>query len=232
MKKIFLFISILLLTATNFYAQKTFLLKNASKTFDVKIKIAKCEDDICESKATVYLMKKNQTAPFQTIQMPNMYLELGDDKKPTANLIELYGMNNSGVIFDDYNFDGAEDLALRNGNEGAYGGPSYDVLLFSKTKNNFAKSRELSALASENLGLFTVDGKKMTIETFNKSGCCFHVTTRYQVINNRPKKVYVFTEDATDVGSEKVKLTTETLVGGKWKKTIKYAKTKDYYKEQ
>jgi hypothetical protein len=161
-----------------------------------------------------------------------MYLELGDDKKPTANLIELYGMNKSGVIFDDYNFDGAEDLALRNGNEGAYGGPSYDVLLFSKTKNNFAKSRELSALASENLGLFTVDGKKMTIETFNKSGCCFHVTTRYQVINNRPKKVYVFTEDATDVGSEKVKLTTETLVGGKWKKTIKYAKTKDYYKEQ
>ncbi len=226
MKKIFLLISLLLIITASIFAQETFLLKNASKNFDVKIKIAECEDNICQGKATVYLTKKNQTTPFQTIQLPNMYLELGKDKEPTANLVELYGENNSGVISDDYNFDGAEDFALRNGNNGAYGGPSYEVLLFSKAKNNFVKNAELTKLAGENLGMFTVDKQKKIIETFNKDGCCYHKTTRYQVINNRPKKVYVFTEDASTAASEKVILTTETLVHGRWKKTVKYAKRK------
>ncbi|MGI8639638.1 MAG: XAC2610-related protein [Pyrinomonadaceae bacterium] len=232
MKKIFLLISLLLIITAGTFAQEMFLLKNASKKFDVEIKIAKCEDDICEGKAAVYLTMKNQTTPFQTIQLPNMYLELGKDKKPTANLVELYGVNNSGVIFDDYNFDGAEDLALRNGNEGAYGGPSYDVLLYSKAKNNFIKNLELTELASENLGLFEVDKKQKTLETFTKDGCCWHQTARYQIVNNRPKKVYVFTEDAAATASEKVILTTETLVHGRWKKTTKYAKRKEYYKDQ
>lgn len=232
MKRNFFLLLLLLFITTNIFAQETFLLKNASKNFDIKIKIAKCEDDICEGKATVYLLKKRQTSPFQTIQMPEMYLELGTNKKPTANLIELYGENNSGVIFDDFNFDGAEDLALRNGNNGAYGGPSYNVLLFSKAKNNFVKNSGLTKLASENLGLFTVNKKQKTLETFNKGGCCYHETTRYQIINNRPKKVYLFIEDATIGNGEKVKLTTKTLVRGRWKTTVKFVKTKDYYKDQ
>jgi hypothetical protein len=214
----------------NLFAQETFLLKNASKTFDVKVKIAKCEDDICEGKATVYLIKKNQTSPFQTIALDNFYLELGTDKKPTANIIELYGMNNSGVVFEDYNFDGTPDLALRNGNDGAYGGPSYDIYLVVKPSGKFVKNAALTTLASENLGLFTVDNKAKTLETFNKSGCCWHQTVRYQVINNRPKKVYVFTEDAAGADTEKVILTTEMLVNGRWSKKTKTALTKDYYK--
>ena len=223
---------VFLFASMNLSAQKTFLLKNASKNFDVKIKIEKCENETCEGAATVYLLRKNQTKPLQMIRMSNLFLELGDDRKPTANLIELYGDNNSGVVFDDYNFDGADDLALRNGNDGAYGGPSYDILLFSKTKNNFVKSPALTKLASENLGLFTVDKKQKTIETFNKSGCCWHQTTRYQVVGNHPKKVYVFTEDAAGADGEKVILTTEMLVGGRWKTKTKTALLKDYYKEQ
>ncbi len=231
MNKYFLLITLLLCSAVNLFASETFLLKNASKNYDVKITIAKCEDDICTGKATVYLHKKNQTQAFQTIQMPEMYLELGKDKKPSANLIELYGENNSGVVFDDFNFDGAEDLALRNGNHGAYDGPSYDILLFSKAADKFARNAALSKLASESLGLFMVNKQQKTIETFNKSGCCWHQTVRYSVVNNRPVKTYVFTEDAAS-GGDKVKLTTEILVKGRWKKTIKTALVKDYYKER
>lgn len=237
MKKLFLIAALFLLAGSEGFAQQNFLLKDASKDFDVKIKIAKCDFNdasykTCEGRATVYLLKKNQSTAFQTIEMPNLFLELNAQKKPTVNLIELYGENNSGVAFDDYNFDGAPDLALRNGNNGAYGGPSYDVLLFSKVANKFIKSRELTRLASENLGLFNLDEKQKTIETFNKSGCCYHETTRYKIINNRPQKVYVFIEDATGGNGERVKLTTETLANGKWKRTVKYAATKDYYKEQ
>lgn len=231
MKKYLLFIVLLLSAAVNVFAQQNFLLKDASKRFDVKIRIAKCEDDICEGKATVSLIKKGQSAAFQTIQMPNLYLELGENQKPTANLIELYGENNSGIVFDDFNFDGAEDLALRNGNEGAYGGPSYDIFLSAKPSGKFVKNAPLSQLAAENLGLFTVNKKTKTIETFSKGGCCYHETTRYKIVNNRPVKVYVFIEDAMR-GDEKVRITTRTLVGGKWKTTTKTALIKDYYKEQ
>jgi len=232
MRNHFLLIIVFFAAVSGAFAQQTFLLKDSSKKFDVKIKIEKCEDENCEGAATIYLSRKNQTKPLQTIQMPNLFLELGGDRKPTANLIELYGYNNSGVVFDDYNFDGAEDLALRNGNDGAYGGPSYDVFLFNRVKNAFVKNQALTKLGSENLGLFTVDKKNKRIETFNKSGCCWHQTIRYQVIGSHPKKVYVFTEDAAGGDGEKVELTTETFVSGRWKKTIKTALIKDYYKEQ
>lgn len=231
MKNLFLLSVVLLFASTNLFAQKTFLLKDASKNFDVKIKIASCGEDICEGETVFYLFRKNQTKPFQTIEMANSYLELGENQKPTANLIELYGMNNSGVIFDDYNFDGIEDIAVRNGNNGAYNGPSYDVFLFSKTKNRFTENAALTELASNNLGLFKVNKKTKTLETFTKSGCCWHQTTRYKVINNKPKKVYVFTEDAM-LGGEDMYLITETLLAnGKWKKTTKKVKTDEYYDE-
>ena len=164
--------------------------------------------------------------------MATSYLELGENQKPTANLIELYGINNSGIIFEDYNFDGIEDLAIRNGNDGAYNGPSYDVFLFSKPKNKFVASQSLTELASNNLGMFTVDKRKKTIETFTKSGCCWHQTTRYKVVNNQAKKVYVFTEDAMSGGGENMHLITESLLpNGKWKKTTKTVKIDEYYDE-
>jgi hypothetical protein len=73
MKKYFFIVVLFtLFFAQSTFAQKTFLLKGASKTYDVKITIAKCEKDICEGKATVFLMKKNQTTPFQTVRMPNL----------------------------------------------------------------------------------------------------------------------------------------------------------------
>lgn len=231
MKKYFWLILFVLSIVSSGFAQKTFLLKEASKNFDVKIAVAKCEDDVCEGKGTIYLMKKNGKTAFQTIRMPNIYLELGENQKPTANLVELYGMNNSGVIFEDFNFDGAEDLALRNGSEGGYGGPSYDVLLFTKGTGKFVKNAALTRLASENLGMFEVNKKTKTLETFTKSGCCWHETTRYKVINNRPVKIYIFTEDAMG-GDGKVRLTTQKLVNGKWRKTTKTALIDEYYKEQ
>lgn len=224
MKKTFLILSVLFLFSTAIFAQKTFLLKNASKNFDVKIQIGNCETDTCEGDATISLIGKGQRKNFQKIEMPNVFLELGEDQKPTANLIELYGENNSGIIFDDYDFDGIEDLAIRNGNNGAYGGPSYSVFLFSKTKNRFIENASLTTLANENLGMFAVDKKAKTIETFTKSGCCWHQTTRYKVVNNKPKKVYVFTEDVMNSGENEISTIEILMPNGKWKKKSRIRK--------
>lgn len=226
MKNLLLVLAVLFLSSMTIFAQKTFLLKKASKSFDVKIEIGNCETDTCEGEGTIFLIEKGQKEVFQKIEMANIFLELGKDQKPTANLIELYGENNSGIIFDDYNFDGIEDLAVRNGNNGAYGGPSYSVFLFTKAKQSFVANASLTELASENLGMFKVNKRAKTIETLTKSGCCWHQTTRYKIVNNKPKKVYVFTEEM--LSSEETTLTTETLLpNGKWKKQTKIEKRND-----
>ncbi len=233
MKKTISIIIFALFASSAIFAQKTFILKDASKAFDLKVEIASCADDICEGKATYFLTKKSEDKVFQTINMENGFLELGEDQQPTANLIELYGTNNSGVVFDDFNFDLIEDIAIRNGNDGAYGGPSYTIFLYSKTTKKFVENKSLTALASENLGLFTVDAKGKTLETFTKSGCCWHQTVKYSIVNNRPKKVYIFTEDASGADGVYMSLITEKLLKtGKWRKTTKRVKIDEYYKDQ
>lgn len=210
-------------------AQKTFLLKDASKRFDIRVQVAECSESSCEGKATIELLNKSTTAVFQKIEMPEFFLELGDDLTPTTNVVELYG-DNSGIVFGDFNFDGKDDLALRNGNYGLYGGPSYDVLLYSASGRKFVLHEKLTELASNNLGLFDVDPMARTITTFAKSGCCWHQTERYVIRKNQPVKVYELTEDAT-VPNDKVRVTTRRLVNGRWRKSTKIYSRSKYYKE-
>jgi len=72
------------------------------------------------------------------------------------------------------------------------------------------------------LGMFTVDNKKRQLETFDKSGCCCHITERYSVTGGRPVKIFEEVEDATITDETKVKITTKKLVNGKWKIRVKY----------
>ena len=198
----------------------TFLLKNASKNTDVKIEIEKCGDGLCEGLAVVYLFKKDQTEPFQTISLPAMRFNLEKDGNP----------DEKSVIFDDFNFDGQEDLALRNGNNGQYAAASFNILLFSKAKKQFVRNRMLTKLASEFGGLFLVDQTKKQIETRSVSGNAWSQTIRYQIVKDNPKKVYVFTVNGWG-DNGKVILTTEKLVNGKWKKTRKSVDKNEFYKE-
>jgi hypothetical protein len=221
MNKFFLLILITLVAASGVFAQQTFLVKNASKLYDVKIKIGNCgadEDDICDSEATVYLMKKNQAQVFQTIEMPEMYLRFDTGKTLDGKPLELKRDEIYGFGFADYNFDGILDLTVSNGYNRPYGGVSYDVFLFDRKTNKFVKHEGLSELESENVST-EIDKKRRIIESMTKSGCCWNQTTRYRMVNDRLVKFYVYTEEWTS--SEKAIFTTERLVGKRWKKTTK-----------
>jgi hypothetical protein len=129
----------------------------------------------------------------------------------------------------DYNFDGIEDLVISNGNYAPYGGMSSAVFLFSKARGKFVKDEKLTQLASENMTV-TVNKKLKYIETFTKSGCCWHQKVRYCYANNRLKKFYVFTEYTSSERSKWMNLISEMLVNGKWRKTTKRVLIKQYYK--
>lgn len=216
-----IFLAILVFSAVG-TAQVKFELKNASKLYDVLIEVEKCENRICEGKVTYTLFKKNTSQHFQTFKLPETEFMLGDDDKPSVNVTRLYD-EQSAVSFSDYNFDGIEDLSLCDGRNGGYGMPSYHIYLYSPRAKQFTFSEPFTELSQEGrLGMFEADAKRKRLRTFSKSGCCFHMTEEFVVVNNRPKKVLEIEEDATIADEKRVKITTKRLVRGRWKKSVKY----------
>lgn len=222
-------ICLLLGISTLGLAQKNFVIKDGSNRFDAKIAIVNCEGDTCSGKGTISLIDKKSKQVFQTLSSDDLYFYLNKNQQPSVNVIQLYN-EQSPLIFDDFNFDGSEDIAVRNGNQSSYGGPSYDVYVYNSTKKQFVISKELTALAYENLGMFQTDHERKRISTFAKSGCCWHITTEYAVIPKKGlQKVYELEEDAQ--GGEFVKVTTRNLIKNKWVSKIKKYKMDDYYKD-
>ena len=233
MNKYFFIISLLIAFAGSALAQETFVFKGASKLYDVKARVENCEVEgervTCNSKGVFYVMKKNNAQVWQTFEMDEAYLSVSGKREKKGDLTEVYGNVNLGVYFLDYNFDGFDDLALGNGFYLPYGGVSHDVFLFSKSTGKFVKSKELSELETENM-IVDVNKKLRIVETNNKSGCCWHEKARYRFVKNRLQKFYVFTEDATGDGNW-MRIVTERLVNGKWRRTTKRVLIEKYYKD-
>jgi len=205
------------------YEQRDFTISKGSKNYYAKISVAVCEDNYCHGPGTVWIYNKKTNDLFQILKSDDLYFSLRNNSSPTVNIIELYG-ENSPLIFDDFNFDGNEDLAIRNGNKSGYGGPSYDVYVFNITKKQFVLSSELTELASTNLGMFEIDKNRRRLITISKSGCCYHVTTEYKIAFGKGLiKVYESTEDATE-SDKYIIVYTKKLVNGVWKETVKKIK--------
>lgn len=227
MKKVPIALALLLLTGYGF-GQVDFEIKNASAKYTAKITVDKCEDNQCGGKGNIRLMDKKTALLFQTLTSEDLYFFLDSSQKPSINAVQLYG-EQSPLLFDDFNFDGTEDLAVRNGNNSGYGGPSYDVYVYQSTKKQFVLSIELTNLVTENLGMFHTDKKRKRLITFAKSGCCWHITTEYDIVPNKGlRKVYEFEEDAQ--GGELVTVTTRKLINGKWISKSKSYTVSEYYK--
>jgi hypothetical protein len=215
-------ISILLFAGVNAFGQKTFDIKNASKFFDVRLMVAQCDDLWCSGKATFSFYKKGGSVAYQTINLPDTQIQLEENGQPLTNVTMLYDKQ-SVIDVDDYNFDGMEDVAICDGANGSYGGPSYRIYLSSKAAKKFIYNTAFTKLGNH-LGMFTVDKKKKTLETFDKSGCCWHITERYDVVGGKPRKIYEMVEEVMMSDPTKVMVSTKTLVKGKWKTSVKYTK--------
>ena len=223
MKK--LTIALVLAFATTSFAQRTFDIKDASKYFHVKVTVAKCDDMFCEGKTTFSFYKKTGGTPYQVISLPDTQIDISNGGQPSVNVTMLYDQQ-SVVNVDDYNFDGMEDISLCDGANGSYNGPSYRIYLSDRKAGKFVYSPAFTKLG-RHLGMFTVDKKARRLETFDKSGCCWHILERYDVVGNAPRKVFEEVEDATIADEKRVKITTKSFTNGKWKTTVKYVKREE-----
>jgi len=227
MKSLIIFCSILLITNTS-KAQFKFLANNSSNQYKAKIFVDKCEGNACSGKATIIIYDKISDREVNTFHSEDLDFGLTETQNAKLGWLEL-GKYQAPLIFGDFNFDGFEDLAIRNGNNGAYASPSYEVYLSSK-ENKFLLSKELTKLASENLGMFDIDKKTKQIAIHQKDGCCFDKTINYKFdAKNVPYEDSSVIEDSSI--ADNVTVITQKLVDGKIKRTVQKFKMKDYYNQ-
>lgn len=79
--------------------------------------------------------------------------------------------------------------------------------------------------------MFQIDAAKKRIITFNKSGCCYHITSEYMVVPNKELLLVREFIEVVVTSGEKVEVTDRNLVNGKWKEKTKYYPIDQYYKE-
>jgi hypothetical protein len=229
---------LLLLPLTTARAQESFRTQHASARYDALVRVAGCggadqdrEESVCSGPGAVSLYRKGAAEPFQTLRLPNVLFDKRSVADEPGAADPPYGLYSAeyGLVFRDFNFDGREDLAVCNGRDSAYGGPSYTVFLFKRGSGRFVESRSLSELAEgAYLGLFTPDPKRRVLTVFSKSGCCYHRTDTYRVVNDRAVLVEQLIEDATPwggAGDNFVLITTRKKVGRRWVVRTKRVKT-------
>ena len=134
---------------------------------------------------------------------------LGDQL--SANVVSLPYGDSSILIYEDFNFDNKADLAIKDGRNGCYGGPSYQVYL--KQGRTFVHSEGFTELAQGYCGFFDVDEDTQTLHTMTKSGAAWHQHSDYKVINNQPVAVRIIEEEYNYKGL--ISIVEKTLVNGK-----------------
>jgi len=209
-------------------AATVFNIPDASRQYAARIEVESCEADACSGPATVQLLDRATGQPLQSFKTEDLSIML-DHAKPAVNNTQLYS-DQSAIIIADFNFDGSADLAIRNGNNSGYSGPSYDVYVYNVTRKQFVPSAELTDLASSKLGMFQIDPKRRRLITYEKSGCCWHLTTEYAVV---PRKglVSVYTlEEGMRTDGELIDVTTSKLVNGRWQSKTRTYRVDKYYK--
>jgi hypothetical protein len=200
-------------------AQNYFELSNVSQNYNVVVSIEACSENKCSGKATVDLYDKNTMKKYQTFFTNDFYLNLNENRKPIFDSLK------NSVVFDDFNFDGAEDIVIRNGNS-KYENPFYEVYLNDAEKQQFVLNDELTNLVRSNSGMFKADAERHRIVTYLKEGCCWNLTAEYIFVPERELlKVLEFEEDTRD--PEKVTTIKREFIDYKW-----FAKTTIYPRER
>ncbi|RTZ46009.1 hypothetical protein EJ377_15420 [Chryseobacterium arthrosphaerae] len=96
-------------------------------------------------------MFNNSNTKVQTFVSDDLVIDLKPDQKPKPGKMMELAKDQSAIIIDDFNFDGTEDIALRNGNMGNYHSASYDVYVFNSTRMSFVKVKNLRNLHQTDL---------------------------------------------------------------------------------
>jgi hypothetical protein len=223
----FLVFATFLLFASPVFAQEPVSIPTKSKNFQIRVTLEtppnwdgnRRDDPGFPGNVAIY--RKGEKEPFQKISLPVLATNnAGSDVSPTSDYkkrVEDYLLYS--FSFEDFNFDGREDLSICTGHDGGYNSPSYDVFLFDPKTRGFIRNEEFSELTvTANIGL-KINSRTKTIRAQSKSGCCFHQTDVFRVVKNRLVLVKSTTEQYES--ETRVTISTRKKVGARWVETTR-----------
>ncbi len=208
-------------------AQYLFNDETSSADYKAKITVANYNAGLSNGQATIMLFDKITDQQIQIFSSNDLAFSLKENQDPNNGEVSL-GKYQSPLIFDDFNFDGFDDIAIRNGHNTQYNGASFDIYTFNSVQKKFILDAELTRLASNNRGMFDLNKAAKQITIHQKEGCCYYKDITYQT--NGEKKIAIVAtviEDAT-IG-DNVTVITQKLINGKMSKIVQTFKTKEYY---
>ncbi len=123
----------------------------------------------------------------------------------------------SPVLFEDFNYDGLPDIAVRNGSNGNYGAPSHDIYTVTPD-GSYMRNEALTELAQNYLGLpELIDPESKILRVFARNGCCERYADDFKVLpNGKMQKVRMF-RLYTDPQTGEWKEIESRLINGKWR---------------
>lgn len=177
---------------------------------------------------------ENQLAPAQitlrdrqTLQvLQQLHSDAGNVPRAGAGADNSWLLGPSGLLyFDDFNFDGRLDLAIRNGNL-ANDSYAYDVYLQAAQPPRWTLSQPLTDLARQPDGrMFGVSHQDHTLVQQTDRGCCWIRSTRWRLEGDVPMRLSSYTQeeipaslddDSTSMPGGYMRRTTGEWKDGQW----------------
>lgn len=184
---------ILILLPIIAFSQQRYDISRFSDTYVATLVIEPGYEEEVFKKGSIAIYASGNGKKLLTVQSDELAFDLNRDGEVSTNVAIPYG-EQSLIISEDFNFDGIKDLAVMDGQFSCYHGPSYKIYLTKREK--LVYSPEFSRLAHEYCGMFQLDKTDKTIHTFQKSGCCWHEYSTFEVVEGKPFEVLVKEVDA------------------------------------
>ena len=191
----FILLFTLLISTNTLSAQTTFIVDDFSDRYFGKVYISQPTEVF--SKGWVAVFDKKTKRQLIKVNSDELTFNLRDGQI-VSNIKELPYGEQSSIMYEDYNFDGKKDLALMDGQNSCYHGPSFQIYL--ETKTGFTRSPAFTRLAQEFCGMFDIDPTTKKIHTMTKSTCCWHQYSDFIVRNNKPIAVKIVEEGLNQNG--------------------------------
>ena len=168
------------------FAQATYTVDDFSPDYRATIYVVQPEEVF--SPGWISIEDKKTKKELFKVESGELAID-AENGKVTSNIKELPYGRQSVIQYEDFNFDGIKDLAIEDGQESCYHGPSFTVYLGSKT--GFKSSKEFTGLAHNYCGMFYINAKEKTISTTTKSGCCWHQFSLFKIKDGLPYAVEI-----------------------------------------
>jgi hypothetical protein len=145
------------------------------------------------ARALITLRDKNTLETLQQLQTQAGNLPADRNDKNDAWLLGLYGL----LYFADFNSDGRQDLAIRNGTDTeASGQPNFDVYLQDPQKTQWVLNSALTDLAKESSsGMFSVSTTDGNLHSQTDRGCCWTRATQWKMRDGELVRLGSYTQE-------------------------------------